>query len=105
VIRLYLATMFLIPVLDWFDRAFERYGVDIEVAGLLPDRVFVFGTIRHCSINGCSAHRRFFMLKLPVTTWGFSLNTLSMGWRRHSLLWIEGGEPRCGFRITPPLGD
>jgi hypothetical protein len=104
-IRLYLVSMFLIPALDWFDRAFERYGVDIEVSGLFPDRVFVFGTVRHCRINGCVAHRRFFVLRLPLRTWGYSYNALSMAWRTHSLMWVEGPGPGCGFRITPSLGD
>lgn len=108
-IRLYLAGMFLIPLLDWFDRLWERYGVRLHIFDPVPvDKPFIFGVVVD-PMPPAPSNSRFVRIKIPfVRTWGYMgfhhgppWDERSQGFREHYFLWIEGRSPT----IIPPFEE
>jgi hypothetical protein len=110
-IRMYLLVMFLLPLLDAFDRVFARTAIRMDGTGtgLWPTRRIAWGIITDVLLlNGVRRDLRFLRLKLPVRTWGPIFTNYrwgETGFREHWLQWIEGGahNPYCGWHIVPPL--
>ena len=99
--------MFLIPLLDLYDRLFERFGVTIHPWDALPnDQIIVFGTI-----VGSMENQRFLRIKLPIHTYGPDWIHNYYRMRVHYALWIENRRPITpektflGWNVYPSLGD
>lgn len=110
--RIYVISMFLLPLLDLYDRLFERYGVKVDWGELIPDRTIVFGTITGSSRSQTYLQsQRFLRIKLPIHTWGFDPIFYRFCWLAHYAMWIENRPPNpyyktfLGWSFYPPLGD
>jgi hypothetical protein len=114
-----LGLMILLCLMDAFDRLFASTALRIDGnAGFVTfpsDRLFCWGIITNVMMGGCvpsnTRDLRFFVLKLPIRTWGLVSepwihpHLATYGLRTHRLRWIEGGRenPSLGFHIIPQL--
>lgn len=89
----YLVTMFTIPVLDLFDRWFERHATRIPQSChcVRADKWFDFGLME----DEDGRWRHFFHLKLPSYDWGYLDYRRKQGWLQRVVWWRAGS----GFHL------
>lgn len=85
--RLYLFTIFLLPLLDLFDVAFERYAsrYDYHHSVFPPYRWFDFG---YLTLRG-DPYVKFWQLRLPSYEWTHFDYTNRWGWGQRVLWWTS----------------
>lgn len=90
-LRAYLLTMFLIPLLDLFDVAFERYASRYDRYGGYPYRWFDFGYLQERG----KPDVKFWHLRLPSYVWADFDYTRYQDWGQRVICWTSTG----GLRV------
>lgn len=89
--RTYLLAMFLIPLLELFDVAFEKYASRYYRYGLFPDKWFDFGYLT----DDYKPPVKFWHLKLPSYEWTEFDYMQRWGWGQRVIWWTSD----CGFHV------
>ena len=78
----------LAPLLDTFDRLFERYATSLQAYQASRDVWFDFGYLE--PYENRDYRRRFFHLKLPSYEWTQSFVSRRWAWHQRVLWWSDG---------------